>query len=413
MRFVNRTLTSVTRDRDPVDDDTLNQARILVQDVATGGLGALRDLGERFGDLVEGDPLFISREACDQALLRIPADDRVLLERTAERIRRFADAQRAALTDVTIDVPGGTAGHRVMPVASAGCYAPGGRFPLPSSVLMTAVTARAAGVERVILATPRPTDITLAAAAIAGVDRVLAVGGAQAIAALAYGVEGLDPVDVIVGPGNKWVTAAKQVVVGRARIDLLAGPSELVVLADDSASPEVIAADVLAQAEHDPDAVPLLITPSSTLADRVRTALATQLRQLSTRDTAIQALSNGGVVLVEDVDAGIAACEALAPEHLQVMTANSKTDAGRCTRYGGLFIGAGSAEVFGDYGVGPNHTLPTGGSARSTGGLSVFHFVAIRTWLDIAPTPQLVADTGRLADLEGLAGHAAAARCRG
>jgi histidinol dehydrogenase len=413
--FARRDLAALLARQAADDPETEAQAGSILDAVRTEGLPALRRLAEAFGDRQPDEPLFLERDALLAARDALPAEPRALLERTAARIEAFAVAQRQALPDVDVPVPGGRAGHTVRPVARAGCYAPGGRFPLPSSVLMTAVTARAAGVEQVVVASPRPGLVTLAAAAIAGADRVLAVGGAQAIAALAYGVDGLDRVDAIVGPGNRWVTAAKRKVSGDVRIDLLAGPSELVVLADGHADPTLIAADLLAQAEHDPDAVPILITPSEALAARVADALAAQLLDLPTAAIARQALANGGAVVVGDLDAAIAASNALAPEHLQVMTDDAPTVARRCQRYGGLFVGAGSAEVLGDYGVGPNHTLPTGGTGRFQGGLSVASFLVTRTWLRMDggdDARAVAADAVALARLEGLEAHARAAARR-
>ncbi|HUT78662.1 MAG TPA: histidinol dehydrogenase, partial [Polyangia bacterium] len=303
------------------------------------------------------------------------------------------------------------------PVERAGCYAPGGRFPLPSSVLMTAVTARAAGVREVWVASPRPAPATLAAAAVAGVDGLLRVGGAQAVAALAFGAGPAPSCDVIVGPGNRFVTAAKQLVAGRVGIDLLAGPSELVVLADGTADPAVVAADLLAQAEHDPDAAPVLISTSGPLIDAVEREIASQLESLPTRDTAERAVrGNGFAVLAADLDEGITLCDRIAPEHLEVLCAKASSVAARAVHFGGLFIGAGAAEVLGDYGAGPNHTLPTGGTARFTGGLSVHHFLRVRTWLrvdDPAAARGLVDDAVALARIEGLEAHARSAARRG
>jgi phosphoribosyl-ATP pyrophosphohydrolase/phosphoribosyl-AMP cyclohydrolase/histidinol dehydrogenase len=235
----------------------------IVEAVRVGGEAALREHAERFADVTAGGPLFLDRTMLRRALTELPAADRTRLERVAERIRTFAEAQKRALSDVTIPLPGGTAGHWIAPLERAGCYAPGGRYPLPSSVLMTAVTARTAGVKEIWVASPKPGPMTLAAAAIAGADGVLAAGGAHAIAALAFGAGPISPCDVIVGPGNRYVTAAKQLVAGRVAIDMLAGPSELVVFADATASPAVIAADLLAQAEHDPDALIPIASPAS------------------------------------------------------------------------------------------------------------------------------------------------------
>jgi phosphoribosyl-ATP pyrophosphohydrolase/phosphoribosyl-AMP cyclohydrolase/histidinol dehydrogenase len=401
--------------RDAVDTDTLSIASSIVEDVRARGEVALREHATSLGDLPDGASLVIERPYLNAALDTLPRGDRELLERTADRIRAFAQAQRAALTDAEIPVPGGAAGHTVAPVDRAGCYAPGGRFPLPSSVLMTALTARVAGVSEVWVASPRPTQTTLAAAAVAGADSFLTVGGAQAIAALAYGAGPVPPVDVIVGPGNRFVTAAKQLVSGRVRIDMLAGPSELVVLCDASADPETVAADLLAQAEHDPDALPVVVSTDAAVLDRVDEAISRQLATLSTAATASLAIADGYSVLCDDLDAAIAVCDRLAPEHLELSLAGAAALAPRFQHYGGLFIGEGSAEVLGDYGAGPNHVLPTGSTARFTGGLSVFDFLRVRTWLRI-DDPQavrpLAQDAARLARLEGLEAHARAAERR-
>ena len=402
-------------EREPVDATALAAAAEIVEQVRTGGEAALRKLAERFGDRRTGEPLVLGPPELAAALTRLPVEHRELLERTAERIEVFARAQRDALSDVDVTVPGGRAGHRVAAVERAGCYAPGGRFPLPSSVLMTAVTARTAGVSEVWVASPKPDDVTLAAASVAGADALLAVGGAQAIAALAYGAGPVPACDVVVGPGNRWVTAAKKLVAGRVGIDMLAGPSELVVLADDTADAVVVAADLLAQAEHDPDALPVLVTTDAALAIAVDAELERDLESLPTRPTAEAALANGFTVVVDDLDQAITVCDRLAPEHLQVLTADPQTVAERLNHWGGLFVGEMSAEVFGDYGVGPNHTLPTGGVARFKGGLSVLDFLRVRTWLRMEPgdaTEGLARDAAALARLEGLEAHARAAECR-
>src|SRR5216117_4008050 len=288
----------VSRRGGAVTPEALAVAAPIVDAVRTRGEAALREYAERFGDVAGGGPLFLERPALDRALRDLPVSDRGRLERVAERIRIFAEAQKRALGPVSITVPGGAAGHWIAPLQRAGCYAPGGRYPLPSSVLMTAVTARAAGVREIWVASPKPGPMTLAAAAVAGADGVLAGGGAHAIATLAFGAGPIAPCDVIVGPGNRYVTAAKQLVGGRAAIDMLAGPSELLVFADSSASPAVIAADLLAQAEHDPDAVPMLVTTDPTHLDRVDAELTRQLGDLPSAGVARAALLNGGVVLV-------------------------------------------------------------------------------------------------------------------
>ena len=308
---------------------------------------------------------------------------------------------------------------------AAGCYAPGGRYPLPSSVLMTVVTARAAGCPYVVLASPRPAPITLAAAHVAGADIVLCVGGAQAIGCMAYGIEACDelgakevpPCDVIVGPGNKWVTAAKSLVNGYCGIDMLAGPSEVLVIADHTADAEIVAADLIAQAEHDVVARAILVSTDVDMIAKVNAEVEKQVNCLPepNRSTAKEALTQSFSIVCKDMDECIAMSDKLAPEHLEIQTGNSQEVADRCANYGGLFIGTHAAEVLGDYGAGPNHTLPTGGTGRYTGGLSVFNFLRIRTWMRIdnkKESQDMVEDSVRMARLEGLEGHARAAEAR-
>lgn len=398
--------------RQAIDQATLEQAREIVDAVRSQGLPALLEFGSRFGDLPPGGQLVYPAADLQAALERLPDQQRRLLTRTAHRIAAFAGAQRRGLDDLDLAIEGGRAGVRYRPVQRAGCYAPGGRYPLPSSVLMTTITAREAGVPDIWVASPRPGDLVLAAAALGGARGLLAVGGAQAIAALACGVAGVPACDVIVGPGNRYVTAAKYLVSGQVGIDMLAGPSELIVLADATADPATVAADLLAQAEHDPDAIPLLVALDPTLPARVNRELELQLARLSSPDTARQALRNGGVVVVPDLDQALALCNDLAPEHLEVMVEKSGAAAHRLNTCGAVFVGSQSAEVLGDYGAGPNHVLPTGGTARFSGALSVLDFLVGRTWLCMAqgPAAEAVArDAVALARLEGLEAHAAAA----
>ncbi len=409
-----RSLDDVTRVRRAgIPPDAITTARSIIDRVERDGVAALEELTVEFKERPGGMGLFLTDDDLASALNSIPTTDRALLERGADRIAGFAAAQLSALMPLEgVPVPGGAAGHTFAPVERAGCYAPGGRFPLPSSVLMTAITARTAGVDEVWGASPRPTPVTLAAAAVAGANGLLVAGGAHAIAALALGAGPLPACDVIAGPGNRFVTAAKQLMYGRVGIDMLAGPSELVVLADSSADDAVVAADLIAQAEHDPDALPILVTTDPSLPARVDKEIEGQLANLPTAAIASAALRNGGAVVVRDVDEAIAACDAIAPEHLQLSVSNPDGMRGRLSNYGALFAGANSAEVFGDYGVGPNHVLPTGGTARFSGGLSVLTFLRMRTWLRVDPPTTLIEDTARLARLEGLEGHARAAEAR-
>lgn len=410
---------------DAVDAATLEIARGILEDVRREGFEGVLRHGRALGDLATGGGsergVIVERAALKRAIDAIDREDRRVLEEAAGRIHDFATAQRRSLVDLEMPAAsGGTMGHRVVSVMRAGCYAPGGRFPLPSSVLMTAVTARAAGVREVWVASPRPSIATLAAAGIAGADAVLAVGGAQAIGAFAYGAGsgrgGVPRCDAIVGPGNRFVTAAKQLVSGRVAIDMLAGPSELLIVADASADPAIVAADLLAQAEHDPDAIPMLVTIDATLPARVDAELARQLETLPTVGIARRALGNGFACVVGSMEEAALASDEIAPEHLEILVENGEREAGRFTNYGAIFVGSGAAEVFGDYGVGPNHTLPTGGTARSFAGLSVLTFLKARTFISSARAsaePRVARDVARFARMEGLEAHARAAECRG
>ena len=395
-----------------IDTDTMAQVAEIVADVRGEGDAALRRHALALGDLSGDEPMVHGRDALEAARDRLQPQARETLERTHERIARFAEAQLDCLSALSMPLPGGRAGHRIIPVARVGAYAPGGRYPLPSSVLMTVTPARIAGVGEVTVASPRPGDVTLAAAAVAGADRLVTVGGAQVIAALAYGTETVPACDLIVGPGNRWVTAAKKQVFGDVGIDMLAGPSELVVLADGDADPRIVAADLIAQAEHDVDARPFLVTTSPGLVAAVRRELESQLQTLPSAATARASLATGRSVLARDLDEAVAVCERLAPEHLELMVGDPTSLAERLRHYGTLFVGEPSAEVFGDYGSGPNHVLPTGGGARFTGGLSVFAFLRVTTWLHLESATEHVGDAAALARLEGLEGHARAAESR-
>lgn len=389
-------------------------ARIL-SEVASEGESAVRRWSEQLGDCVSGAPLYLSRADLLAASELIPAEQLALLERTAARVRAFAEAQRDCLLPLQLPCGAGSMGHELLPLEAVGCYAPGGRYPLPSSVLMTAIPARVAGVAQVWAASPRPTPITLAAAAVAGADGLLACGGAHALAALAHGVGPLPRVDFLCGPGNRWVTEAKRQLMGSVGIDMLAGPSELLVLADASADPQEIAADLIAQAEHDDDARPILISLDAELVQQTETALHAQLAELPTAETARTAIERQGIaVLCKDLAEAIDVCNQIAPEHLEIRL-NSPAEAlasEQLRHAGAIFRGASGAEVLGDYGAGPNHVLPTGATARMRGGLSVFDFLRVRTFLDLPEgnaTTQIASDAAALARLEGLEGHARAA----
>eukprot|EP00522_Entomoneis_paludosa_P009560 CAMPEP_0172446316 /NCGR_PEP_ID=MMETSP1065-20121228/5944_1 /TAXON_ID=265537 /ORGANISM="Amphiprora paludosa, Strain CCMP125" /LENGTH=439 /DNA_ID=CAMNT_0013197403 /DNA_START=35 /DNA_END=1354 /DNA_ORIENTATION=+ len=410
--------------KDPVDPKALEQATAIIDELkqANGKVNKdkLLEVGKRLGDVpADATGFTVTKEECKAAFDGLSDQERTALVNIHQRVKAFAEMQRQSVTDMEMDIPGGKAGHTVSPCKAAGCYAPGGRYPLPSSVIMTAVTARAAGCETVVLASPKPAPITLAAGYIAGADYFLCVGGAQAIAAMAYGIDGHDmpSCNVICGPGNKWVTAAKSIVSGYCGIDMLAGPSEVLVICDETANAKVVAADLIAQAEHDVVARAILLSTSAALIEEIDQQVKSQVDALPepNRSTAGEALKQSFAVQCDSIDHCVSISDDIAPEHLEIQTKDAMKVGERCANYGGLFVGEQAAEVLGDYGAGPNHTLPTGGTGRHTGGLSVFNFLRIRTWMrvdDATASQGMVDDSITMARLEGLEGHARAAETR-
>lgn len=462
LRRVDPDTLAVDMDRIAVCPKAVKTAESMFADVKSRGTAALVEYARKFGelslpfspsenaDMVFSQNLVAGKTEMEKAYLALPQTERETLQRTADRIRSFAEGQRSCLANEFKATTSSTAfgGHTVAPVDVAGCYAPCGSYPLPSSVLMTAVTAKAAGVKKTILATPcgtgdtasRTRQLMLAAAHIANVDTVLLIGGAHAIAALSRGIPSLNvpPANTIVGPGNKYVTAAKSLLAGQVGIDFLAGPSEVAVLCDEFADPDLVARDLLAQAEHDYDAGPVLICTSEKKITQIEECLRQNLLSLQSSlsksagqfsdnfDIAKTALNNNGfaVYCPNGLDQATTVANELAPEHLEIMvggTADStlcNETAAKCTNYGAIFIGSRSAEVLGDYGAGPNHCLPTGGTAKSFGGLSVFTFLRIRTWLECEDPARekgfqkVLEDSILLARMEGLECHARAAEGR-
>jgi len=353
-------------------------------------------------------------ERWDALAAQVAPDVRAALELAAQRIQAFHATQQARDVDVTLD--GVRLELRVTPLRRVGLYVPGGTARYPSSVLMTAIPAKVAGVPEIIMVTPGASAEALLAARLAGVDRVFELGGAQAIAALAYGTETVPRVDKIVGPGNAWVASAKRQVYGEVDIDSIAGPSEVLVVADAGANPAWIAADLIAQAEHDREACAVLVTTSPELAAAVDDELEDQLADLPRRAIAEHALvAHGAVVLVGSLDAAIDYANAFAPEHLELHVTGAREVAARCTTAGAIFVGAYSSEAAGDYLAGANHVLPTGGAARYASPLGVHDFWK-RTSIIEYTAAAAAAHAGPIATLaacEGLDGHGRSALLRG
>ena len=430
---------------------TIDTVRDVLKDVKNRGDQALKEYGAKF-------------DVSSPASIEIPISE---LKAAAEKMEktnpdlykslcyshdlalRFAKKQRESFDNFEIELePGIFTGQKNIAVDRAGLYVPAGRFPLVSTVVMTSTPAEAAGVKEIVLCTPprvHPDDRAaaekegkgipgnpyvggkpyadeniMAAAYICGVTKCFACGGSQAIGAMAFGTESVPKVDVIVGPGNKFVAEAKKLVYGTVGIDMVAGPTEVFVVADKSANPAWVAADLLAQAEHDVVAQPVMATPDRVFAEQVSREIEKQLETLSTKETARQSIDNcGKIIITKDLDEAVEMANRKAPEHLELaLDAGPERDRleEKCHNYGSLFIGHHAAEVFGDYAAGLNHTLPTSGSARFTGGLSVRVFLKTVTTLKTTPQSSgMIASAqaaGHLGDAEGLAAHARAARIR-
>lgn len=397
-----RQLLDRNRTADPAVDE---QAAGIVDDVRQRGDRALREYARRF-DKLRGS-LELTREEISDSAAEAPAAVRRAVARAAVHIRRIAKRQvprewRAAT------VPGVVVEQRVTPLARVGCYVPGGRYPLPSSLLMTAVPARVAGVEEVIAVCPRPDPSVCAAALEAGVSRLFRIGGAHAVAALAYGTRTVPRVDKIVGPGNAYVAAAKAHVAADCPIDFFAGPTEIVIVAE-GGNASWIAADLVAQAEHDPDARALLLTPSRELARAVAREVD---RQLEYHPAARQSIEqHGGAVVTRDLAQAVDLANTIAPEHA---VCDDERTARALTRAGTVFVGPYGAQAAGDYATGSNHVLPTGGAARFRGGLSAADFVRVSSVQHLSGDGlrRLAPTAISLANAEGLVAHAASIAVR-
>ncbi|MFQ3301326.1 MAG: histidinol dehydrogenase [Planktomarina sp.] len=391
----------------------------IIADVRMRGDTAVIELTTKFDRLnLTADTLAFSREEILAHCANVPAQERAALELAAERIRAY-HARQMPENASWVDASGATLGWRWTPVSAAGLYVPGGLASYPSSVLMNAIPAKVAGVERLAICVPTPDGLTnplvLLAAQIAGVDEIYRIGGAQAIAALAYGTETIVPVDKITGPGNAFVAAAKRRVFGKVGIDMIAGPSEILVIADADNDPAWIATDLLSQAEHDESAQSILITDDAAFGDRVISEINLQLKTLTRRDIAAQSWRNfGAVIVVNDMGQATVLSNRLAPEHLELCVVDPDAMAADITHAGAIFLGAWTPEAIGDYVGGPNHVLPTARSARFSSGLSVLDFIKRTTLTKM--TPASLAEIGpaaeTLANSERLQAHGLSVRAR-
>lgn len=409
----------LVRGRRESDIEVSRDVAAIIADVKARGDAALADYTARFDDhSLDGNGWSIGKDACAAAYAALSDDLRAALDLAANRIRAYHEAQLPEDRDYK-DAAGVRLGARWSAVDAAGLYVPGGRAAYPSSLLMNAIPAKVAGVERLVVVTPTPkgqvNPLVLAAAHLAGVDEIWRIGGAHAVAALAYGTQKIRAVDVITGPGNAWVAEAKRQLYGVVGIDMVAGPSEIVVVADGKNDPEWIAADLLSQSEHDPTSQSILFTDDAGFADIVADTVGVQLAALSTRKVATKAWEdNGAIIVVDSLEDAMPLVNRLAAEHLELAVDDPQALFAKVRHAGSVFLGRHTPEAVGDYVAGPNHVLPTGRRARFSSGLSVLDFMKRTSFIQLDPAslaaigPAAVA----LAEMEGLPAHAESVRRR-
>lgn len=415
-----RQLAELTAWSDSHDQAVRDSVSQIIADVRLRGDAALVELTNRFDRRTVTciDDLIIEHDQLHAALARIPADLKAALEAAAARIRDYHRHQLQESWQYH-DADGTLLGQKITPLDRAGLYVPGGKAAYPSSVLMNALPAQVAGVSEVVMVSPAPAgklnDTVLAAAAIAGIDRLFTIGGAQAVAALAYGTASVPGVDKITGPGNSYVAEAKRQVFGKVGIDMIAGPSEILVVCDGLTDPTWIAADLFSQAEHDEEAQAILISPDANFIERVANAMQQLVGKLERAAIIEQSVTNRcALIQVADLDEAIELVNRIAPEHLELSVANAEQWAQKVRHAGAIFMGRHTCEALGDYCAGPNHVLPTSATARFSSPLGVYDFQKRASLIGCSPAAasQLGEIAGLLADSEGLTAHALSARLR-
>ncbi len=406
---------------DPQEDEQVESVvRAILAEVRARGDTAVLEYTRRFDGSQTEDlrELEVSAADLDAALKALEPAARQALEAAATRLRAYAERQKLESWDFA-DAEGNRLGQRVTPLDRVGVYVPGGKASYPSSVLMNAIPARVAGVREIIMVVPAPkgelNPLVLAAAAIAGVDRVFTIGGAQAIAALAYGTDTIPAVDKIVGPGNAYVAAAKRLVFGTVGIDMVAGPSEILVICDGQTSPDWIAMDLFSQAEHDETAQAILLSPDARFLDAVAASMTRLVTELPRESIIRRSIADrGALIQVRDLDEAVELCNRIAPEHLELSVENPQALLPKIRHAGAIFLGRHTPEAFGDYCAGPNHVLPTGRSARFASPLGVYDFQKRTSLIEASPVgaSSLAAIASALAEGEGLRAHARSAGYR-
>ena len=398
---------------DTFDYNIEENVKNIINDVKQNGDKAVKKYCQLF-DKCYFDNFEVSQDEIENAY-KLVSDEKIkAIKKAIKNVRTFAKRQLKSLKKLDTKIYGCKLGHRIIPIESVGCYIPGGNYPLPSSAIMTIIPAKVAKVERILAFSPKIKSETIVAAHLSGADKIYKIGGIQAIAAAAYGTESIKKVNKIVGPGNKYVTAAKKEVYGVCGIDFLAGPSEVMIIADDTSNPEFVAADMLSQCEHDLDARAILITFDVKIANEVNKIANEMLKILPTKEIAIESYKKSTCIICNNLEEAIIIANKKAPEHLELCIDKAKDKFHLFKNYGSLFIGNYSAEVFGDYISGTNHTLPTNGVAKYTGGLSVFDYVKVQTYQMSSRlnARHLAKAASVIAGMEGLCAHKLASDLR-
>ena len=396
-----------------IEFEAISAVEDIVKDVKTNGDNAVKKYIKQF-DNEDLESFLVSQDEILDAYKKVDEETIKAIEKSIKNVKKFSEKQLKSIKNLKTKIDGNELGHKIIPIEKIGCYIPGGNYPLLSSAIMTITPARVAGCREIIACSPKIRPETIVACDLAGADKIYKIGGVQAIAAMAYGTETVTKVNKIVGPGNKYVTAAKKYVYGEVGIDFLAGPSEVMIIADETAEPEFVSADMLAQCEHDLDARAFLVCFSENFAKSVEISAQKQLENISTREIASKAFEKSSAIVVKSIDEAIAISNQKAPEHLELCIKNAKNLAEKFTNYGPLFIGNYSAEVYGDYCSGTNHVLPTNEVSKYSGGLSVFDFVKIQTYQTISKRGNKIISScaSKLAEKEGLSAHKLAADIR-
>ncbi|MFA7658694.1 MAG: histidinol dehydrogenase [Candidatus Gastranaerophilaceae bacterium] len=396
-----------------IELEAISSVEEIAGEVKNIGDEAIKKYTKQF-DNEDLEAFLVSETEIKNAYSKVDEKTVKAIKKSIKNVKNFSEKQLKCLKNLKTKIDKNELGHKIIPLESVGCYIPGGNYPLLSSAIMTIVPAKIAGVREVVACSPKIRPETIVACDLAGADKIYRVGGVQAIAGMAYGTQSIPKVNKIVGPGNKYVTAAKKYVFGEVGIDFLAGPSEVMIIADETANLEFVSADMLAQCEHDTDARAFLVCMGESFARKVETFAQKQLKTLPTKEFASKSFEKSFAIIVNSIDEAVLLANKKAPEHLELCFKNAKKSIGKFKNYGSLFVGNYSAEVYGDYCSGTNHVLPTNEVSKYSGGLSVFDFVKIQTYQIVSKSgsKKLSETASQLAEKEGLFAHKLASDVR-